>query len=399
MQYSKIKAFTLVEILVWILIVSIILVAWFSSYIRIWYWKINLIEQTDMQKNAFYFSERLYQLVKEWGVIDYEEYFNRKALWTWTSSWYYLEKTWFWNYWYFWELWTENFGDSYYYCISKDWTSLSMDLDRLKEYWCLNDFNIAWNNLEEISSSQINANYVWSQQRYWEYSFQFIDYNSNADDDSWDENWDRNILWDDDDEYMWIWPSVFWTWEAASELYLISWDKKTRTFLRWNVKQDPDAPVNLICQNNRESILEENNFTESCIWTIEFIKLVWEDWWLDHKMDTKDFWEYDWVIDTWLLDSQFSDWEEIVAWTKDMENYWKPLFPSSINVTDFKIFVYPNIDYNHAWRETSEDSFVSPYVTISYKIKPSWQTRKRIKTEWKELIINTTVNLTDIFSK
>ena len=70
------KAFTLIEIMLWIVIVSIVIVWWFNSYTRVWLWKINLMEKSNMQKDSFYFSEKLFQIIKEWGIIDYEEYFN-----------------------------------------------------------------------------------------------------------------------------------------------------------------------------------------------------------------------------------------------------------------------------------------------------------------------------------
>jgi hypothetical protein len=60
-----------------------------------------------------------------------------------------------------------------------------------------------------------------------------------------------------------------------------------------------------------------------------------------------------------------------------MEQYRQPLFPTSINVTDFKVFVYPNIDYNNAWKDTN----ISPYVILNYKLKPSRESRKKIKGE------------------
>jgi hypothetical protein len=67
-----------------------------------------------------------------------------------------------------------------------------------------------------------------------------------------------------------------------------------------------------------------------------------------------------------------------VANVANMDDFRQPLFPTSINVTDFKVFVYPNIDYNNAWKENSN---ISPYVILNYKIKPSWEVRSRIKSE------------------
>jgi hypothetical protein len=60
-----------------------------------------------------------------------------------------------------------------------------------------------------------------------------------------------------------------------------------------------------------------------------------------------------------------------------MENYRQPLFPTSINVTDFRVFVYPNIDYNNAWKNT--ENIISPYVILNYKIKPSREAKSKIK--------------------
>jgi hypothetical protein len=68
-----------------------------------------------------------------------------------------------------------------------------------------------------------------------------------------------------------------------------------------------------------------------------------------------------------------------------MEQYRQPLFPTSINVTEFKVFVYPNIDYNNAWKASpdSQDSnlspYISPYIILNYKIRPSREAKKRIK--------------------
>jgi hypothetical protein len=48
----------------------------------------------------------------------------------------------------------------------------------------MNDFNIDSDN----SAGEKNQNYSGYQQRYGQYSFQFIDYNSNYNDDEGDEN-------------------------------------------------------------------------------------------------------------------------------------------------------------------------------------------------------------------
>lgn len=373
------KAFSLIEIMVWILIVSIVIISWFEAYSKIWIWKINLIEKTNMQKDSFYFSEKLFQIVKEGWTIDYEEYFNRSVLWTTFWSWHYSTPSWYWNFWRTGVIWSATYWDSFYQCRSWDWL-----VNKLGTSWCYtNTLNSYW------------ALVTW-QQRYGQYSFQFIDYNSNYDDDLWDEDWDGNIIWDDDDENLWLWPIPFTSWSDVKELYLISWDKKNRTFVRWNVIRDDKAPTSQTCSINWTNVIT----WDWCRWTIEFIKLEWVDWWSDHNISTTDanFTQNDWIIDTWLIDRQFTGGTDIIAWS-DSTNYWKPLFPTSINVTDFKVYPFPNVEEKYFWKDTSTSSNISPYVILNFKIKPSWETRLKLKNNWREITFNTTINLTDVFSK
>jgi len=338
-----------------------------------------------MQKDSFYFSEKLFQLVKEWWMLDYEEYFNRRVIWNTTfGSWHYLIPSWFWNFWRTWNVTTTNYGNWFYQCRSWNWL-----VNKLWTTGCYsNTLNTNWISMNTI------------QQRYGQYSFQFIDYNSNYDDDGWllwDEDWDGSIIWDDDDENMWIWPIAFTSGSDVKELYLISWDKKNRTIVRWNVFRDEKAPSAQTCSINWTT----NAITwDWCRWTIEFLKLEWVDWWLDHNISTIDAnWsQNDWVIDTWLIDRQFTGWTNVIAWSNST-NYRVALFPSSINVIDFKVYPFPNVEDKYFWKDTSVSSNISPYVILNFKIKPSWETRIKLRNPWRVINFNTTINLTDVFSK
>jgi hypothetical protein len=62
-----------------------------------------------------------------------------------------------------------------------------------------------------------------------------------------------------------------------------------------------------------------------------------------------------------------------------MDNYWIPLFPDTINVTDFKVFPYPNKDLDLSWKDYSPEVNIAPYVRIQLSILPSWKSRKKIK--------------------
>lgn len=85
-------------------------------------------------------------------------------------------------------------------------------------------------------------------QRYGEYALQFTDYNGNADNDSGvpgDEDGDGYILNDEDDKDIGDGPNVISG--ALTELYLIDKEASTRTFLRWIVRTDPNAPGGTTC--------------------------------------------------------------------------------------------------------------------------------------------------------
>jgi len=373
MNSWKKNGFTLIEIMVWILIVWIVLIWWFQALISITIWKTRLMADTDIQKESFYFIEKFFEMVKKWWTIDYEEYFNRRVIWnTTTLSWHYDIKTGFWNFWSWGIVWTDTFWDLYYYCRSWNWTQITWT-------WCYaSDLN------------NYNDDVLWKQQRYWEYSFQFIDYNSNYDDDLWDENWDWKIIWDDDDEYLWVWPNAFENWVNIKELYLISWNKKERTFFRWSVSKDPFAPDTSTCDVN-------NTVSWSwCLGTIEYVKLIWKDRWMDHSISLADDTQYDWVIDTWIIDPNFTWWDEYVAWTWSIN--WVKLFPETINVSEFKVLAFPNNDIEHNWKNDNEWENVSPYVILKMQIKPSWLARRKLKSNWKVLDFSMTINLSNIYS-
>lgn len=376
--------FTLVEIIIWILISSTIIIAWFQFFASVSIWKVKLIESTNIEKETFFFTQKLFEEIKKWWLIDYEEYFNRQVVNTWNAwdlylSWHFKHDTWFGNFWQLWNVWTTTYWNWFYYCRSWDWV-------QMWTLWCV----FSW------AINDVWTSFAWIPQRYGEYSFQFIDYNSNYDDDWGDEdwNWSWSIIWDEDDEYLWEWPSVFESWTWVTELYLLSADKKKRTIFRWNVKQDPEVDWVYNCDFTTNPSSPTWTW---CLWTIEFLKLDWKDWWLDHSTWSNDFGEYDWVIDTWLIDSDFAWWTD-VAWSNNT-NYWLPLFPDTINVSSFEVFAYPNKDIDLAWKDASPETNISPYVRLKLKLSPSWKVKKKISWKVPEFEINTTISLTDIYSR
>lgn len=363
--------FTLIEILVWILIFIIVILWWFQALSSLTLWKVKLIEKTNITKDITYFTEKLFDEIKAWWTIDYEEYFNRLVVWNNTSSWYYIKNTWFWNFWSWWSVWSNSYWDNYYYCRSSNWTNMWT-------WWCYN------NNFNTYSNSTLTK-----PQRYNQYTLQFVDYNSDQNADLWDENWDGKITWDKDDEHLWEWPLVFTWWENIKELYLISWDWKKRTLFRWRWEEDMwNKPPTATCNSTA--------FWSWCIWTIEILKLEWKDWWVNHNKTSS--WAYDWLIDTWIIDPNYWTWTEVIAWATNY-NYWQKLFPDTISVSDFKVYLYPNINSKYGWKNLTNSTNINPYVKLSITLEPSWKKRSQMKWPPIKYTINTTINLTDYFSK
>ncbi len=389
---NKFKAFTLIEIAVWILIFSIIIVSWFYSLSALMIWKVKLIEETEIEKRAFYFSEKFFEMVKKWWEIDYEEYFNRKVVWTTDYlSWHYEIPTGFGNFWNGGKV--ENvssvpndYWDLYYYCLSPDtwvfmWT-----------WWCVT----VNNDSDWIPWWISDTDYSLEPQRYWQYTFHFRDYNVNADDDEWDEDWDSSIIWDDDDEILWNWPTAFEAWVPIKELYLINGKRDKRTLFRWTVSADPEW-LPFSCDFTTEP---ETPTGSGCLWTIEFLKLEWKDWWMNHNSGSIDNngTQYDWIIDTWIIDPEFAWWTtDIIAWSNNT-NYRQKIFPDDVNVKDVIFYVYPNKDIGHAWKDKSPETNIAPYIRMWLTLSPGRRTKKQIKWKVPEITIKTTVALTNIFS-
>lgn len=366
--------YTLIEILAGVLIVSIVTVSWLYGMNAIWVWKVKLMEKTQLEQQAFYFSERFFELVKESWTIDYEEYFNRQNVWNSTYlSGHYDTLTGF-----------GNGTTAMIYCTSKSWTKISTGSG------CISDFNVLWSSL---TWAVIDQDYTWAPLLYGQYREQFIDYNSDFDSDQWDEDGvDNEIVWDDDDAFLWNGPYAFSSTWSISEIYLINKDETERTFFRWFVSEDPDKPATATCDFSSP----ETPVGTGCLWTIQFLKLKWVDWWNDHDLVSIDATQNDGIVDTWVYDAS-TYWlpSDIVAdfGTNNSEDYWLTIFSDGINVQNIEMYGYPSKETTLAWWEDSS-VFVSPYLRISMTLLPSWKKKRKIQWKIPEVQINTTINLT-----
>jgi len=247
--------------------------------------------------------------------------------------------------------------------------------------------------------NDINTDFTNTMQRYGQYELQFIDRNSDFDSDWWDEDGVDGIIWDDDDLFLGIGPDAF-PWTSGEnkvwELYLISNDWKERTYFRWLVETATGGfvPTAATCDYSNP----ENPSWDACQGTIEILKLVWEDYWWDH-----DFWvidsdgtQWDGIIDTWLIHPDYVSWVSNIIAGSNTVNYWQPIFPSSINITNFEIYAFPNRDLDLSWRDTSPTTLIAPYVQVKYTIEPSLNVKAKIIWESPSVTIATTISLSNL---
>ncbi len=357
------RGFTLVEILAGVTIVTTVTLGAFYGINAIWFGKVKLIEKTNLEQQAFFFSERVFELIKQSGTIDYEEYFNRQIVGDTTYlSGHYERVSGFWNR-----------STDLIYCLSGN-------IDPMGNSGCITDYNTTgW----DITGTSLI---------YGQYASQFVDYNSDADGDGWDEDTDGDFIWDDDDKFLGNGPSAVAGNGSVREIYLINGDKTERTFFRRNVSIDPDAPSGTDCDFSDQS----NPSWEACLWTIEFLRLKWVDWGHDHVLGSLDKTENDGVIDTWVYSADtYGLADDLVADFPflDSESYWLPVFTDEIDVESLEVLLHPSKDSTLAWADSDQTTFVSPYMRIAMKLSPSWKQKRKIQWDPPEVEIRTTINL------
>lgn len=387
MYSTKNKAwFTLVEVMTSIVIVSIIMVWGFSVFANAIENKIIMTERMKIQKNAFVASEKLFELIKSWWTIDYEEYFNRMSLWDTktakTNE--FLEKSLYWNN--ASNRILDNYSDLpyFYYCRSTSSTTLTN--------WCIDSPDLI--SIDENNSPTTDS-FMWEDQPYGQYALQFIDYNSNRDNDYWDEDWNWDILWDDDDLNIWTWPEVFPIWEPLDYLYLIDHKTNTRIFFEYIRENSPLAQME--CRH-------PFSYTKrDCVWKIVVKKMVWRDRWQSIlKKNNNDPTYWDWLIDTWINDPEITWLSESLHISEisassghnsaDHNRFY--LFPNDINITDVKYYIYPNKSPEYAWRAESWEAWnISPYIKIKITMEPSFQDTMTLKNIDLSTTFTTTINL------
>lgn len=164
------RGFTLFELMVGMVIFAVIMTSVLESVGNITIARTRTMNRIALLEELYFFSEKLATSIKDGGIIDYEEYWNRKVVGTATQSGHYMLPTGYGNYGTGGIIGTGTYGAGYYYCVS------GISPSRMGTGGCLTGFNSPANGGSAI-------NFSGAYQRYGQYALQFTDYNGNADAD------------------------------------------------------------------------------------------------------------------------------------------------------------------------------------------------------------------------
>ncbi len=96
MRFSKKinnHGFTLFELIVSMTIFSLIMITVLESVVNIGIARTRSVTRINLLEELYFFSEKLATSIKDGGIIDYEEYWNRQAVGTGTATGHYLLPT------------------------------------------------------------------------------------------------------------------------------------------------------------------------------------------------------------------------------------------------------------------------------------------------------------------
>ncbi len=391
---SSKKWFTILELMISMTLFAMIITSVILAVQSLMVARTKTLNRVTLLEDLYFFSEQLFTDIKDGWTIDYEEYWNRKSVGIATQSGHYISPTGVGNYGLGGTLWNSTYGASLYLCRSASGTSMGTG-------WCSSGNN----NGAAGYLPGAPVDYSTSPQRYGQYLAQFIDYNGNSDADLWDEDSDASgsIIGDDDDRSVGDAPSVLTG--PIPELYLIDKSGKTRTYFRWNILQDPNAPSGLTCSISTTA--SGKTLTSSgCVGNVQVLRLKWLDLGFTHSGVTTDRSAYDGIIDTWACREKTQcSWPvlpdtSILATGQNSE--WVNLFPVSINIKNLSFQIYPVKDPWLSWSAsdaqqgtTQISPFIHPYTRMNLEMGFSWGKRRTLRNEDPTISISTSVSLSD----
>ncbi len=394
------RGFTILELMISMTLFALIITSVILAVENLSIARIKTLNRVALLEELYFFSEQLFTGIKDWGVIDYEEYWNRQAVGTRVLSGsymngHYLDPTGIGNYGKNGILGTASYGTGIYLCRSNSGASMGTG-------WCLEDNNNGGNWY--LSGSAISPTFSGSYQRYGEYLAQFTDYNGNANSDLWNQDADASgsIVGDDDDRIVADITPVLTG--SMQELYLINKSARTRTYFRWNILQDPNTTISC---NITTSASGKTTTGSGCVGNVQVLKLQGLDLGLSHSGTIVSPTLYDGIVDTWVCTEDGQCGGPTVLATKNIAtgswSEWLNLFPSSINVKNLSFQIYPVKDPWLSWAApdclasdpTCISPFIHPYIRMNLDMWFAWGKRRTLLNEDPTISIATSISLSD----
>lgn len=345
------SAFTLVEIIIVVVIFSTMIISVIQLFISMSKTKVEVEAKETLLKWSYYTMETLANVMQNY-TIDYEQYFNRKL--SWCNSWLWQADAF---------TWWSDINQPNCQIFDGYWNKNSLNSLNNDHYWLYYCSTTAWWWIIKNTSNILNWCYqttAWAQS-FWQYQISYLDVKSDADWASADPA--SNVLFDDDDLKQWLWPIAIGDNTNIKELYLISKDKKHRTFIRRSLVSSWDFDRNWIVDKNIDKL-----------YTLQILRLRGYDAWNNHQWDGSSAeWYQDWIIDTWVCDSEkwfVCHWNQVmINWKPynlpaDQNDWWANMLDWSISLNNLTFQIYPVKDPKVAWWE--ENIQVNPYFSVNF---------------------------------
>lgn len=383
----KKSAFTLLEVLVVSVIVSMILVIVITLYSKMIRIKLDVDSRKTLVHGSYSIMEKLNILMKDY-TIDYEEYFNRRIVWCDNNFW----DTFSWDVW----SWVNNwYCDRFTHFWNDNLLNYSLPVGNWSTYSCSSQ--VSENSPSNVYQNWNVSNWSWCwfwawgqlTQWFWTYKNQFWDVR-------WDTDWTWWIVWDDDDQDLAKWPVSIMDAENVKELYLISKDNTQRLLIRRAMIDSWDWDGNWTIDSDVDKL-----------YTLQMLRLRWFDAWLNHDFSNPSEWLLDWKIDTWACDYSMwfkCNWINTKYWwtdnyrvpnEQDYMNSWVNILGNDVSVKDIKFMISPVSDYSHAYFQ--DEMQLNPFIKISFTTKLYGEPRAWKINPWVlntyQLDLQTTFNI------
>lgn len=311
----------------------------------------------QLNSQVYAFFERLKILTADY-TIDYEEYFNRQKVWcVWANSWTSFERN------------VDNTGHCTNFTAYGNENSIRITTYSSTGHilWYRSSLNFQEGPNFPIpvvhkrdNYNELNTFFLDNRKHsFGQYSKIFYDVKNNTNPEI-----DSDLVWDSDDEDLWIWPLAIIDETNIQELYLISKDKKNRLFFRrkflWQEDFDKDGII---------------GWTWEKLYVIQMLRLRWFDAGSKHNfsdISESNPWVYDWQIDTWACDTSlwFIGYWASIWWPYN--TFYLPsgnddcrvdLYQWAITFPSWNLAIFPIKDPTLARKEI--DYQMNPYIKIA----------------------------------